>query len=52
MRLVWENLFNFKRNRVRTRYAGERDLSPVDSVIVRDRQHDIYRVGLHVSGTF
>lgn len=52
MHLLWENLFNFKRNRVRTRYAGERDLSPVDSVIVRDRQHDIYRVGLHVSGTF
>ena len=52
MQLIWENLFNFKRHRERTRFTGERDLSPVDTVIVRDRQHDIYRIGLHVSGTF
>ncbi len=50
--LLWENLFNFKRHRERTRFIGERGLSPVDSLIVRDRQHDRYRIGLHVSGTF
>ncbi|NNE38172.1 MAG: hypothetical protein HKN08_07690 [Gammaproteobacteria bacterium] len=50
--LLWENLFNFKRNRERTRFTGERDISPVDSIIIRDRQHDRYRIGLHVSGTF
>ncbi len=50
--LLWENLFNFKRHRERTRFVGERGLSPVDSLIVRDRQHDRYRIGLHVSGTF
>lgn len=50
--LLWDNIFNFKRHRERTRFVGERSLSPVDSVIVRDRQHDRYRIGLHVSGTF
>ncbi|MGK0298505.1 MAG: hypothetical protein ACI9XC_002127 [Gammaproteobacteria bacterium] len=52
IRLLWENMFNFKRHRERTRFVGERDLSPIDSVIIRDRQHDITRITLFVNGTF
>jgi hypothetical protein len=51
-RIVMENVLNFKRNRVRTRFEGERDLTPVESIIVRDRQHDVYRIALYLNGSF
>jgi hypothetical protein len=52
IRILMENMVNFKRNRNRILYVGERDLTPVESIIVRDRQHDISRIALYVNGAF
>jgi outer membrane receptor protein involved in Fe transport len=52
IRLEAENMLNFQRHRERTIFVGERDLTPVESIIVRDRQHDISRFALFLNGSF
>ena len=52
MRIVMENILNFQRRRVRTLYEGERELTPVESIIDRERQHDVYRIALYLNGSF
>lgn len=51
IRLEGANLTNFDQSRYRTLYVGERDLSPVDVIEIRDRT-DGRRLLLTVSGTF
>ncbi len=51
IRIEGQNLTNFDQFRYRTIYTGERDLSPVDVVEVRDRI-DGRRVLLTISGSF
>jgi hypothetical protein len=52
MRILAENVLNFRRSRERTLYVGERELTAVESIIERDRRHDISRVSLTLSGSF
>jgi len=52
IRILAENVLNYRQNRERIQFAGERDLSAVDSIIVRDRRHDISRIGLYLNGNF
>jgi outer membrane receptor protein involved in Fe transport len=52
IRLIAENVLDFERRRERTLFVGERDLTPVDSIIRRNRRHDISRVSLFLSGSF
>jgi len=52
IRLIAENVLDFERSRERTLFVGERDLTPVDSIIRRNRRHDISRVSLFLSGSF
>ena len=51
MRLTAQNLTDFNQYRYRTIYTGERELSPLDVVEVRDRTDGI-RVLLTLSGSF
>ena len=51
MRLEGNNLFDYTEHRDRTIYAGERDLSPVQSWIFREREAG-RRVKLVLSGSF
>ena len=50
-RLLVENAANFIRGRERTVYAGERDLSAVDTIIENNR-HTGRRITLYLDGTF
>lgn len=52
IRLQADNLLSYDQHRQRTLFAGERDLSAVDSVIIRDRRHDISRAALYLTGNF
>lgn len=52
IRVVADNLLSYYLHRERTLYAGERELSPVESVIIRDRRHDIARFAVYMNGSF
>jgi outer membrane cobalamin receptor len=52
IRLEAANMLSYDQHRERTLYTGERGLTPVGSRIVRDRRHDISRVGLFLDGNF
>ena len=52
VRVLMENALSYRQNRERTLFVGERDLSAVDAIIIRDRRHDIGRVGLYLNGNF
>jgi hypothetical protein len=52
IRVLAENVLSYRQNRERIQFAGERDLSAVNSIIVRDRRHDISRIGLYLNGNF
>ncbi len=51
MRLAAENLTDFHQFRFRTIYTGERDLSPLDVIEIRDRTDGV-RVVLTLAGSF
>ena len=52
IRILMENMLSYRQHRERTLYVGERDLSAVNSIIVRDRRHDISRIALYLNGNF
>jgi outer membrane receptor protein involved in Fe transport len=52
LRVVADNLLSYDQHRERTIFAGERDLSSVESVIIRDRKHDLSRFSIYMNGSF
>lgn len=52
IRLLAENMLSYRQRRERTLFTGERDLTPVDTIITRERRHDINRVALYLNGNF
>lgn len=52
IRIEAANMLSYDQHRERTLYTGERGLTPAGSRIVRDRRHDISRVGLFLDGNF
>ncbi len=52
VRILMENMLSYRQHRDRTLFAGERDLSAVSSIIVRERRHDISRIAIYLNGRF
>jgi hypothetical protein len=52
IRFQMDNMLSYQQHRERTLFTGERDLSPVGSIIIRDRRHDITRMALILNGNF